>query len=113
MAGIGKCIEHDADACKVVFGAKYRACVCTILCEPHGKAVAVGMVSGGFPVDLELDLDLVVGNLERKTSPQPAILRGFVLGQANMAICIDDGVASKVPELILQVGLNVWSVQRV
>lgn len=51
-------IDEDAEALELVYGAKDRTGHCSLLGEPHGKAVSVQVT---FAVELEFDFDLEGG----------------------------------------------------
>lgn len=64
-------------------------------------------------VDLEFEYDLKVFRRQRKARPKPTHLMRSILSETDVTIGIDDSVCAKIPEFVLEVGVNIGSVDGV
>lgn len=64
-----------------------------------------------FNFELEHDFKVLRGQGEAR--PEPACLRGAILGETNVAVGVYDGIGAKVPEFVLEVGVDIRGVNGV
>lgn len=111
VSGVGVGIKEQTQAGEIVDRAKDRSWFGSILGEPQSHAIS-GNVRG-VTGDIEFKDDLEIVGSQGETRPEPTSLGSSILGETDVLVGVDDGVGTEIPELVLQVRVDVGGVDAV
>lgn len=111
MPGVGKSIKKDSQPSEVVFASKDGTRLRPLLCQPHCKSISIRRTS--LAIDSEFKINLKGRGSDGQPRPKPSLLMRSVLRETDMTIRVDDGIPTKVPELVLKGRLYIRCVDGV
>jgi len=98
-------IEYNSDTLPSIYRAKHWTWLCTSRSKPHRKAIATRR--GRLAFHYEFGRYLKVVRLNRQTRPQPSSLVPSILGQHYISVCVNNGIPTIVPIIVLERRVDV------